>query len=99
VHETIVALQLENWRNDMNTTINSIDEILPNTTGVGKAPLVRMWIELVLRKIVDYKRQHRNVLTEATTTLDEFALLPKDMVINNVLPFLDLPSYTFEEDY
>jgi hypothetical protein len=83
----------------MNTAINSIDEILPNTTVVGKAPLVRMLMKLVLRKIVDCKQQHRNVLTEATTTLDEFALLPKVMVINNVLPFLDLPSCTFEGDY
>jgi hypothetical protein len=38
--------------------------ILPNTTVVGKAPLVRMWIELVLRKIVDYnyKQQHRKCI-------------------------------------
>ena len=51
----------------------------------------------VLRKIVDYKQQHCIMLTEATTTLvEELALLPQDIVINNVLPFLKLPSFTFE---
>ena len=32
VHETIAALQLEEWRNDMNEEIDSINQILPNTS-------------------------------------------------------------------
>eukprot|EP00985_Skeletonema_marinoi_P002561 scaffold1057_cov203-Skeletonema_marinoi.AAC.9 len=31
VHETIAALLLEEWRNDMNEEINSINHILPDT--------------------------------------------------------------------
>jgi hypothetical protein len=36
-------------------------------------------------------------LTEATTALvEELALLPQEIVINNVLPLLELPPYTYE---
>ncbi len=34
-------------------------------------------------------------MNEATTTLQ--LTLPKDIVTNNVLPFLELPPHTFEE--
>jgi hypothetical protein len=98
VHETIAALHLDEWRNDMNAAIDAINEILPNTSYEGgKGRAVKRWIRSVLCKIVDYKQRHCNMLTEATTTLvEELALLPQDIVINNVLPFLDLPSFTFE---
>jgi len=35
IHETIAALQLEEWRNDMNEEINSIDQILPTVDAGG----------------------------------------------------------------
>eukprot|EP00985_Skeletonema_marinoi_P023371 scaffold15546_cov66-Skeletonema_marinoi.AAC.1 len=102
IHETVAALQLEEWRNDMNKEINSINQILPtaragSTLGdVGeKAIVIRTWIRSVLRKLIGYKAQHRRLLDEAATTL-EFVSLPKDIVVENVLPFLELPSYTFE---
>jgi hypothetical protein len=109
VHETIAALPVDEWRNDMNAAIDAINQILPNTPAgscdeenddddegeEGRA--VKRWIISVLRKIVDYKQQHYNMLTKATTTLvEELALLPQDIAINNVLPFLELPSFTFE---
>jgi hypothetical protein len=107
VHETIAALHLEDWRNDMNEAIDAINHILPNTPAGrlgldnddegGKGQAVKQWIRSVLRKLVDYKQQYRNLLTEATTILvEDLALLPRDIVLNNVLPFLELPSYTFE---
>ena len=106
VHETIAALPVDDWRNDMNAAIDAINEILPNTpagrydAGIDdgeKGRAVKRWIRSVLCKIVDYKQRHCNMLTEATTTLvEELALLPQDVVINNVLPFLKLPSFTFE---
>eukprot|EP00984_Skeletonema_dohrnii_P011828 scaffold4743_cov102-Skeletonema_dohrnii-CCMP3373.AAC.4 len=104
LHETIAYLQLEEWRNDMNEDINSINQILPTTPAgddfddyddVGeKAQAVRRWIRSVLGKIIHYKAQHQRVLEEAATTLQ--VALPQDIVIKNVLPFLELPSYTFE---
>ena len=100
LHETIAALLWEDWKIDMNEEINSINQILP-TIPAGdvidegrKALPIRMWIRSVLRKIIQYKAQHQHVLEEAATTLK--LTLPQDIVIKNVLPFLELPLFTFE---
>ena len=101
-HETISALHLEGWRNVMNEEIDSINQILPRAAGRGygdvggKAIVIRSWIRSVLRKIIHYKVQHHRLLDEAATALE--LTLPKDIVIENVLPFLELPSYTFEAE-
>jgi hypothetical protein len=109
LRDTVDALQLEDWRNDMDVEIGAINQSLPNTPaggGVGaptpppavitggKAQAVRMWIRSVLGNIVRYKAQHHSLLNEAATSLQ--LALPNDIVMNNVLPFLELPSYTFE---
>eukprot|EP00984_Skeletonema_dohrnii_P016876 scaffold7561_cov227-Skeletonema_dohrnii-CCMP3373.AAC.9 len=108
LHETIAALLLEEWRNDMNEEINSINQILPTAPAGnlvhagnvyrrdagGKARAIRMWIRSVLDKIIQYKAQHQHILEEAAATLK--LTLPQDIVIKNVLPFLELQSYTFE---
>ena len=96
VHETIAALLLEEWKNDMNEEINSINEILSNTPAgddfnVGeKALAIRMWIRSVLHKLIHYKAEHQRYLNKAASTL-QFAL-PQDIMVNNVLPFLELPN-------
>ena len=106
LHETVAALQLEEWRNDMNMEIDSINRILPTKHGdiftykenrrVGsKAQAIRTWIGSVLRKINHYKAEHQRVLDEAASTLQ--FVLPHDIATNNVLCFLELPSHTFEE--
>ncbi|KAK1733237.1 leucine-rich repeat domain-containing protein [Skeletonema marinoi] len=76
LHETIAALLLEEWRNDMNEEIASINQILPNTSAGnsrddagGKAEAIRTWIRSVLRNIIEYKAQHQSYLNEAATTL------------------------------
>eukprot|EP00984_Skeletonema_dohrnii_P021460 scaffold10729_cov91-Skeletonema_dohrnii-CCMP3373.AAC.3 len=101
IHETIAALQLEEWRNDMNEEINSINQILPNTPAGfydydtdhrddgGKAEAIRTWIRSVLRKVFHYKAEHQHLLDEAATSLQ--LALPHDIMMNNVLPFLELP--------
>jgi hypothetical protein len=100
LHETIAALLLEEWKYDMNDEMLSINQTLPNTPAGddddvgGKAQAVRMWIRAVLRKIIHHKAQHRSYLNEAATILQ--LALPQYIVIKNVLPFLELPSYTFE---
>ena len=109
-HETIAALHLEDWRNDMNEEIDRINRILPTAPGGGydaarnfwdeggKARTIRVWIRSVLRKIVHYREEHQRILIEAASTL-KFAL-PTDIVTNNVLSFVELPSYTLEvEDH
>lgn len=100
LRETIAALHLEGWRNDMNE-INSINQILLNAyaggrCAGGKAELIRRWIRSILGKVVHNKAEHRRVLREAETTLQ--LALHRDIVKSNVLPFafLELPSHTFE---
>ena len=106
LHEIIAALQLDVWGNDMNEEIDSINRILPTARAGSmnaiddeydsgeKAQAIRRWIRSVLGMIVHYKAEHRSILNEAAATL-QFAL-PHDIVMNNILPFLKLPSYTFE---
>ncbi|KAK1733389.1 hypothetical protein QTG54_015948 [Skeletonema marinoi] len=101
LHETIAYLQLEEWRNDMNDKVDVINQSLPTTPAGdeyedvgGKALVIQIWIRSVLHKIICYKAQHRNILNEAAATLQH--ALPNDIVIKSVLPFLELPSYTFE---
>jgi hypothetical protein len=70
VLETIAALHLEDWRNDMNAAIDDINQILPKTYAgryyhnddydVGyKTRAVREWMRSVRHKLDDYKDQHR----------------------------------------
>ena len=110
LHETIAALQLEDWRNAMNEEIDSINRILPNAdTGYipfadlhedpndfngQKAREIRRWIRSVLRKIIHYQEEHQRMLDEEIATTLQLAL-PQDIVFNSVLPFLELPSHTF----
>jgi len=98
VHETIAALQLEEWRNDMYEEINSINQILPTTPAGegyfdqgGKARAIRTWIRSVLGKIIHYKAEHQRLLNEQVATTLGLAL-SQDIVMNNVLPFLELPN-------
>eukprot|EP00985_Skeletonema_marinoi_P018371 scaffold10249_cov226-Skeletonema_marinoi.AAC.1 len=106
IHETVAALQLEEWRNDMYEEIDSINQILPTASAgsVGyyddddegeKAFAIRTWIRSVLRKVIHYKAEHQRLLNEQVATTLEHSL-SQDIVMNNVLPFLELPSYTFE---
>ena len=106
MQETIVALQLEEWRNDMNQEIGLINQTLPNAAAGGwgveaheedlgeKARTIRSWIRSVLRKITNYQDEHRRLLNEVAMTLQ--LALPNEIVMNNVLSFLNLPPYTFE---
>eukprot|EP00985_Skeletonema_marinoi_P014523 scaffold7364_cov73-Skeletonema_marinoi.AAC.3 len=101
LRDTIAALLLEEWRNDMKDKLVAIDQSLPTTPAGddfydvgGKAQTVQLWISSVLSTIVQDKAQHRSYLNEAATTLQLAS--PNDVVIENVLPFLELPLYTFE---
>jgi hypothetical protein len=107
LHDTIAALHLEEWRNNMNEEIDSINEVLPtapagfcdpifvelNDPG-AKARVIRWWIKSVLGKIVHYKAKHQRILDGAATRLQ--LALPQDIVMNSALPFVQLPPHIFE---
>ena len=81
LHETVAALHLGEWRNDMSDEIDSINRILP-TADAGcrneggdvepgeKALAIRRWIRSVLDKMNHYKAEHQRVLGESTTLLE-----------------------------
>ena len=96
LQETFAGLHyFEDWRNDMNEEIDSINQILPNTpsgewdeeveawSGGRKALVIRGWIRSVLDKISHYKASK-----EVVTALQP--LVPPDIAKNHVLPFLQL---------
>ena len=102
LHETVAALHLDEWSNDMNEEIDSINQIL-HTAPPGnddyddygeKTHAIRRWIRSVLGKINHYKAEHQRILDEAATTLQ--CTLPHEIATNNVLTFLELPAHTFE---
>ena len=100
LNDTIAALLFEEWKNDMKQEIDTINQNLasapagtPRYVG-GKARAIRTGIPSLLRKIARYKAEHKRILNEAATTLHH--VLPDDIVMNNVLSFLELPSHTFD---
>ncbi len=70
LHETIAALQLEEWREDMSEEITSIHQSLPNADAGGewgginditveeKTQAIRTWIRSLIHKITLYKAEH-----------------------------------------
>ena len=112
LQDCIDALLCDDWSNDMNQEVDSINQILPNTFAgkitfesddidahyhcdAGfKAIVIRDWIKRVLDKIIRYKARHRYHLKEAATSLQP--ALPVDIVMNSVIPFLELPPHMFD---
>ena len=108
LRETIEALHLESWRSDVNRRVQSINDELPflsagerldeesndENDGGDKAMHISIWIAAVLITIIDYKKEHRDLLNSATAILQ--SVLPNDIVMNNVIPFLNLPLYKFD---
>ena len=79
LRDTVDALLLDEWRNDMNDKLGAINQSLPTTPAGdglfdvgGKAQTVQLWISSVLSTIVRYKAQHRSLLNEAAATLQSF---------------------------
>jgi hypothetical protein len=106
LNDTVAALHLEEWRNNMNEAIISINRNLPDAS-VGyyiserdqddgeKAQAMRRWIRSVLRKINHYKTEHDRLLNEVAATLQ--LVMPCDVAMNSVLSFLAaLPLHEFE---
>ena len=108
------ALLWESWRSDFHEVIELINEVLPNAdpgdgyesyddvndelynNNGGKAIAIREWIESVLRKVTYYKTVHRELLNEAAAVLQ--LSLSSDAVMNNILPFIELPQHAFDRE-
>ena len=113
LQETIAALHLEEWRDDMKKEIDSINQILPNAHAgnwdYNEGERVVENVDLG-EKAGAIRRWIRSVLHKITDykaehrhLLNEAAttlevFLPNDIVTNKGLSFLNLPPHTFEED-
>ena len=108
VHDTVSALLCKDWRKDMNEEIHSINQALerihadaPSDLHVVRvdyekmAEAIQEWLGCVLHKIIDYKAKHRLLLPKVADKLIELEL-PNDVVVNHVLPYLELPLHVFD---
>ncbi len=95
LHDSIAALQFS--AESINQSLRDASKWGDNDYG-GKASAIRSWLRLVLHNIPHYKAAHLRSLDAAATTLE--MALPRDIVMDNVLSFLELPPCRLgEEDY
>ena len=107
INETVDALLLDEWKNDMNGEIDSINQTLPRAyDGVyndvngevehegEKTKAIREWIGSVQRKIIHSKVEHYRLLSLAAAALA--CVSPNEIIINSALSFLRLPDHVFE---
>ena len=78
MRKTVAALLWDEWRNDMDRVIDEVNNFfLPSATAGGryrydvgeKIYVIIGWGDKVRRKIIDYKAQYRNILSEAESIL------------------------------
>ena len=84
LHDTIDALLFEEWRKTMNEQIASINQILPNT------PAGTDGFDDAGRKAHAVRLWIRAVRHKIVQS--------NDVVFRNVLPLIELPSYTFQRE-
>ena len=110
LRDTVAALHLEEWREDLTKKIDFMNQRLPDLTGGRvhdtylnprsygeKESEIQEWIESVLGGVIDYKVRHRRLVNEAALILQQLAF-PNDIVMRNVLPYLELPDYLFHRE-
>eukprot|EP00986_Skeletonema_menzelii_P016333 scaffold14319_cov148-Skeletonema_menzelii.AAC.6 len=91
LRKTVDALNVEDWRNDMNEEIHSINQILPN------APAGYGYDDAGWKAHAIQSKASTRVVNEAASSLQ--LSLPQDLVMNNAFSFLvALPSHTFERE-
>ena len=71
VHETVSSLGLECWRNQMKEKISRINRVHhPNTTPENRTQQLEAWMMMVHDGMEHCKREHQNLLREATTRME-----------------------------
>ena len=80
IHQTVAALHLESWRNEMNNRVNQV--LRTTSSWDGKTDAIKQWMDSVIRQLDHYKNEHHQMLKEATTLL-ELALWKANLDDNN----------------
>ena len=103
INKTIAALCMDEWKEDIYKEINSISKQLTliNDPDCGDyfeerdlGHAVEKWLKRVLGKIVEYKRAHFCALSVANCSID----IPNHIMMETIIPFLDLPEHRFSDD-
>ena len=64
-----------------------------------RADTKRAWIKVVLSATIQFKARHRRLLNEVTKIV-ELVMSRDILLMNNIIPFLDLPLHMFDgEEY
>jgi len=123
IHKTVASLHMENWRTEMSTKIDQINQVLPTTPTDEKSDEIQQWMDSFINKMDCFKAEHHRYVKEAVSLLELALWKAKldemeessaegrakkakidvgsarkekritcgaDMVIKNVLPFLQL---------
>ena len=71
VHDFVSSLHLEEWRNGANVEINRINHVLPLCgKREDRTVAIREWIQSVIARMNQYKREHYAVLREGMAILE-----------------------------
>ena len=70
IHTTISSLHLESWRDEMQDEIDVINQALPNIQANEKAEAIQQWTTRILRRMEQYKGEHKVLVKEAMTLLE-----------------------------
>ena len=70
VHKTVASLHKESWRAEMDTEINRINLLLPDTYRSNKTHVITEWMNSVIDRLDHYKAEHTSRMKKATTLLE-----------------------------
>jgi len=70
IKNTISSLLLQSWKDDMNTDIGFINQLIPHIITQERADAIQDWIRTVISRMDQYKAEHSRLLKEDMTLLE-----------------------------
>ena len=70
IHKTVASLHMENWRTEMSTKIDQINQVLPTTPTDEKSDEIRQWMDSFINKMDCFKAEHHRYVKEAVSLLE-----------------------------
>ena len=89
IRNTISSLHMEVWRNEMKAEIDRINLVLPTIPSEQKTEAIQQWIKYAYHMMAFYRDQHEALLGEILPLILNLGL-PREVISENVMPFLSL---------
>jgi hypothetical protein len=89
IRNTISSLHMEVWRNEMKAEIDRINLVLPTIPSEQKTEAIQQWIKSAYHMMAFYRDQHEALLGEILPLILNLGL-PREVISENVMPFLSL---------